>query len=160
MDMKTVNVYYSYQTERKDEYRKVRQCAKDYLGLSLDLNIVRSANGKPDFEYCCHFNISHSYGLWVCAIGPDTLGIDCEKIRGGDHSRVLEHAGIASADSSAFFKDWCRKESYVKYTGSGLREISKPVDESLTYTYIDIDSGYSVCLCTKEEVEVVTKCID
>ena len=158
--MSTVNIYYSYQTERKDEYRRVQQCAKDYLGLSIDLNILRDANGKPDFEYCCHFNISHSYGLWVCAIGPDPLGIDCEKIRGNDYLRVSDKTGIAHSDSSTFFRDWCRKESYVKYSGAGLKDIGKPVDESLIYTYIDIDSGYAVCLCTPKEVAVTVKCID
>ena len=74
--MKELNLYYSYHVDRKEEYDRVMRCARDYLGLNaIGMNIVRNEYGKPDFDCCIHFNLSHSRDLWVCAIYADPVGV-------------------------------------------------------------------------------------
>jgi 4'-phosphopantetheinyl transferase len=79
-----------------------------------------------------HFNVSHSAGQAVVAVGRDPLGIDIECAR--DDIDVLsiafacfhpqERAHVVRADGGArietFFNIWTRKEAYLKGTGTGL----------------------------------------
>ena len=154
--MNEVSLYYSYAMDKKKEYDAVMRCARNYLGLNaIDLHIIHNSYGKPDFDCCMHFNISHSKDLWVCAIYKDEIGVDTEFIRSRDYAKVAEYALQSSPQNTIdFYRDWCKKESYLKYKGVGLSEIGKPVDELLTYTYVELDENYITCICTEKEIEV------
>lgn len=93
-----------------------------------------TAEGKPflrdrkDF----HFNLSHS-GHWVViAWGCHPVGIDVEMIRMDESKLQLARRFFASDEqdwlfaapeqerSLRFFEIWTRKESYLKYLGTGI----------------------------------------
>ncbi len=80
---------------------------------------------RPDF----HFNLSHA-GRWVViAWGEGEVGVDVEQVRQDVDIHSLacryftqdEQAYILESDSRRrFFELWTRKESYLKYLGTGL----------------------------------------
>jgi 4'-phosphopantetheinyl transferase len=88
----------------------------------------------PDLQ----FNLSHSGGLAVYAVGVDELGIDVESIKPSTDWRKISVRFFspreveelekldASQHLSGFFSCWTRKEAYIKATGEGL---SSPLDK-------------------------------
>jgi 4'-phosphopantetheinyl transferase len=79
-----------------------------------------------------HFNVSHSAGQALVAVGRDPLGIDIEHARDDidglsiacacyhpqERARVVQAEGAARIET--FFEIWTRKEAYLKATGTGL----------------------------------------
>ncbi|MCD2492024.1 4'-phosphopantetheinyl transferase superfamily protein [Lacrimispora sp. NSJ-141] len=103
---------------------------------------ARTEKGKPYFPLCpfLQFSISHSGTYWVCAFAEEPVGIDLQehtkkndetmetaasryrKLAGRflhpyEASYVQEQTGNSY---DRFFRIWAAKESYVKYTGSGI----------------------------------------
>lgn len=87
---------------------------------------------QPD-GYALNFNVSHSYGLGLCAVTQGReLGVDLEKIRPGFiNEQIPEHffspqevaklrALPTSLQENAFFSCWTRKEAYLKAKSGGL----------------------------------------
>ena len=86
-----------------------------------------------------HFNLSHSEGMAIYAIGLDyELGIDIERVRPMEdvdqiverffsaRERVLFQQLAPEQQLRAFFKGWTRKEAFLKATGEGL---TRPLEE-------------------------------
>lgn len=112
-------------------------------------DILRYAeSGKPyvGVGSGMYVSISHSHGLCAAAVSDSEVGVDIEYI---DPSRSTERlkrlaARFFSADELAyikagadagdavlperFFEVWCAKESYVKYTGTGLSGTRRLLD--------------------------------
>lgn len=96
-----------------------------------DIKDIRiSADGKPEAEGV-FFNLSHSGGYVICAVGDRPVGCDVEQVKKAP-GQVAEHffceseiAYINMAESGrrdqAFFRIWTMKESYMKMTGEGMR---------------------------------------
>lgn len=106
--------------------------------------IARREDGKPWFPDRpeIHFNLSHSGGLALCALGERELGVDIELVR----NRTIGLPRYALSDAEYrwyaargshwedFYTLWTLKESRVKCTGAGIfqkpvREISVPLLE-------------------------------
>jgi 4'-phosphopantetheinyl transferase len=124
-----------------------RAIMRDILGRYLNcrpeqISFVYNSYGKPglDRSVACtniQFNLSHSSGRLVLAVGRRRLGIDLEKIRPGIASEDVAAHFFAPAEVcelatvpvlyrvEAFFNCWTRKEAYVKARGEGL---STPLD--------------------------------
>lgn len=88
--------------------------------------------GKPILKNSdIHFNISHSGDRVICGVGDSAIGIDIEMIRKLDYKSIYmkfsadEIASLELLDETEqldrFYRIWTLKESYVKYTGLGLR---------------------------------------
>ena len=99
-------------------------------------------NGRPFFaERTCDFSITHTQNHVFCALidgedEPMRIGIDAEDFNRPDFSNIEELAVrwfseneqksfFASPTKEIFLRIWTRKEAYVKYTGEGLRGLSK-----------------------------------
>ena len=134
----------------------------DVYGIRAELK--KGKNGKPFFKGCdAHISLSHSNGLCLAAISDGEIGADIEKIR-GNSEHLLRIAGryltpdevqyISVCPTQRFFEIWCKKESYIKYTGEGF---SRPFssfsvfDGDMSLTYFEID-GYGIGVCSKEKV--------
>lgn len=93
--------------------------------IGLDVNdVFFSERGKPLHPAIC-FSYAHSENLVVLAVSSKPIGCDVEKIRRIPRSvlrrfTASERSWIGE-DAYAFFRIWTGKESYVKYTGEGLR---------------------------------------
>ncbi len=94
--------------------------------------IRRSERGKPylpDYPHI-YFNISHSGGMAVCALGNRPLGVDAEQIRPAklrttrrmltEGERIYLEACPEGMQDREFFRIWTLKESYAKALGMGL----------------------------------------
>lgn len=120
---------------------------RQLLGAQFGLDakhcrIVKGEHGKPYVEGVenVFFNLSHSGDFIVCAISDREIGIDIERIgkvrmavaRRFYHPGEVSVLESLSGDSQIdlFFRYWSVKESFLKYTGSGL---SSPL------------SGFQVC---------------
>lgn len=104
--------------------------------------LVYDENGRPYFEErTCDFSITHTQNHVFCALtdGEDSsarVGIDAEDLDRPDLSNLEEMATrwfteneqkvfLASPTKETFLRLWTRKEAYSKYTGEGLRALSK-----------------------------------
>lgn len=138
-------------------------------GLSELPGLSRGRYGKPFFPALphCHFNISHSGGLVLCALDSEPVGVDVECVR-PHHPRLADR--ICSAEEQAWLAGqedreqalsvlWTMKESRVKYTGSGLtvpiRQIRVPLPPPRSH-YAVVDglifrmlegNGWAACVC-------------
>lgn len=93
--------------------------------------LTHHGNGKPCFEGedGIFVSISHGDGLSAVAIAECEIGVDTELMK-GDPDRLMRIAKRYFASDEAeyteaspiprFYEIWCKKESYVKFTGKGI----------------------------------------
>ena len=64
--------------------------AEEAMPLPQTLCIAKGEYGKPYFENApwLHFSVSHSGGLWVCALCRCDVGIDIEQHAARDHAAL------------------------------------------------------------------------
>lgn len=111
----------------------------DYLGIEVGesnprpLNVSYEKEGKPYLvEYPdVFFNLSHSGDLVCCAISNYQVGIDVQKhgiVKEGIAQRFFtqqDNQMLAACEEAKreelFFRMWSVKESFIKYTGEGMR---------------------------------------
>jgi len=124
--------------------------------------IETHAQGKPYLKNSpFHFNISHSHAYVVCAIGPEELGIDIQHHKSSGIERLAKRTltpeewqdFLTAFDNVQFFYDrWSEKESYLKYTGEGIRSDMRSLTIDKVLTHIPVDIEYSCTLCTKSNL--------
>lgn len=128
--------------------------------------LCHGENGRPGFkdEDRIHISISHSNTLCAAAISDHEIGADIEYTNGNEE-RLIRLANryftppeadyVTKAPIINFYRIWCAKESYIKYTGEGF---SKPMnsfsvfDSELCFSHL-LYEGYSVCICSTEKYE-------
>ena len=133
-------------------------------------------NGRPSFlERTGDFSITHTQNHVFCALmdGEDAsarIGIDAEDLDRPNFSSLNEMAFrwfgeneqkvfFASPTKETFLRIWTRKEAYAKYTGEGLRALSKIDTEALakegSVSFFDnrIDN-ILISVCASSEAEV------
>ncbi len=127
------SVYYiRTDTEHGRTKERLRRAAADRLGISPSdhaLEVMREREGKPYFPHApIHASVSHSGGVWLAVLSCAPVGADLQKYQRCDAVRIARRffhpleADYLSAHTEDFFKVWCAKESYVKYTGGGLAQ--------------------------------------
>ncbi|MES2275064.1 MAG: 4'-phosphopantetheinyl transferase superfamily protein [Bacteroidota bacterium] len=105
-----------------------------YLNVpAQDITFTYNQNKKPGLTVTakpCFFNISHSAGEFLIAIGDTELGVDIERIN-PDFAYADIASNYFSADevvfingshnpTEAFFLLWTRKEALLKACGTGI----------------------------------------
>lgn len=119
----------------------IRKCLKKYVrekDIDLpdtDVSITYAENGKPYFpDLQIHFSVSHSGDYWACAFETEPIGFDIEDLNTKKNKLRLqdriakryftkqEYEYINQNRGDSFFEIWVRKEAYVKYKGSGIKE--------------------------------------
>ena len=98
-------------------------------GKSLD-ELCYEENGKPSIQGFS-FNLSHSGDMVACAVSEKTVGIDIEGIKemkadvagrfftSSEREHLEQYEGDRKEEE--FFRLWTMKESYMKYTGEGMK---------------------------------------
>ncbi|MCC8029612.1 MAG: 4'-phosphopantetheinyl transferase superfamily protein [Lachnospiraceae bacterium] len=91
----------------------------------------REGYGKPyvkELPYV-HFSISHSGNVWTCAVSGTEVGLDLQIRHTGDSEKLArrffhpnEIRWLEQHGFDEFSRLWAYKESYVKYTGIGLKD--------------------------------------
>jgi 4'-phosphopantetheinyl transferase len=174
-------LFQSLTFERQIRIQRMRSLAhrKQSLGAGLLLQSVLqkyglsqeqiriSSSGKPMCEGL-HFNLSHSGSLVICAVGDTPVGCDVEQLREAPRTlasrfvceREKEYLNGCNSDiyDKEFYRLWTMKESYMKYTGEGIK---------LPLNAFEIVQGEQVCIlrdgdfadCKIHECEVPGYCI-
>lgn len=132
--------------------------------------IIHDACGKPYFnrEAAAFVSLSHTEGICLAAISDREIGADIEYMK-GDSDRLLRlakryftepEAEYVSADPHRrFYEVWCKKESYIKYTGEGM---SRPLGsfsvsdikrdgKGIIFSSLVTDN-YTIAVCAHEAV--------
>ena len=114
-------------------------------------SIQRGPWGKPFFPHWpeLSFNLIHSGGFALCGVGDHPLGVDIELVRPrreGLSRRILaageqEQLAKAADPVKRLIAFWTLKESYGKYTGTGL--LGLPLKDRVFS--IDPSGGISFC---------------
>lgn len=96
--------------------------------------------GKPVLkDGALHFSLSHSGPFALCGLGDRPLGADVERIkprrpnlpRYALSDREFTWFTARGSDWADFYSLWTLKESYVKYTGSGLDRAARSIEVPL-----------------------------
>lgn len=136
------------------------------------LNVEYGEHGKPFVRGAKHFSISHSGNLVVVGISENEVGVDVEIKQNKIYSNIIdktltekeraEYYSLEGLDRSVYFlKKWVRKESYVKYLGTGFDIYPcKISDEDAMHSdgeinYKNYKYFYSVCSAMPAEVSIV-----
>ena len=105
------------------------------LNIPADALVFRfNQNNKPYLKAIgarsCFFNLSHSGGEFLIAIGKDELGIDIEKVDPAFEwqdiastyfsAAEVDYIATAPKPTQAFFLLWTRKEALIKARGMGI----------------------------------------
>lgn len=159
----------SAQKQHEAAHRLLSFAMKREYGIE-HYNLGKGVHGKPFVEARTDIkiNLSHCNGLAVCAVGENTIGVDCERIRNVRNgvvrrafteSEALEIENSANADLT-FTRLWTLKESFVKAIGIGVSYPMKNaafsiVDNNTIYTNVTgaffrqwvIQDKYIISLC-------------
>src|SRR5271169_4098814 len=139
----------------RDRYIAARGILRDLLGKYLQceprsIEFSYGPYGKPAIAGAASrsgicFNLSHSHGLAVVAIGREQeVGIDVELIRPEFASEAIAKRYFSAKEideltslpaelrTEGFFLCWTRKEAYIKAKGDGLQIPLNSFDVSLS----------------------------
>ncbi len=151
---------------REDKLRCVTADAllRTALGTE-DFRIEKSGSAKPSVKNHenFHYNLSHSGRYVVIAWGESEVGVDVQ-----EHDLTVDIQAVAERCFTAdereysgqsirhFYEIWTGKESYLKFTGEGLRKdmrsFSIPETEpQVQFLHCLPDDGYSLSLCTADK---------
>ncbi|NLZ25451.1 MAG: hypothetical protein GX891_03220 [Clostridiales bacterium] len=112
-----------------------------------------SREGKPRFiNSDIGFSVTHTKGLCAVAFSKSEVGIDAEahrKINFNRFKRIIE-----AESEKEFFDKWTKLEAYLKYTGEGLKDISKKIPPEAPVKNLEIMSGYSFAVCGEGEITI------
>lgn len=137
------------------------------------LTLAFGPHGKPFFPDCpsLRFSISHSGGLWLCALSSQEVGLDVQRQDARPWQAMAERyfhpneaAFVRARGETAFFEVWSARESYLKYRGTGLllpaRHFSTvdaagrfPALPDAFLTRPAFRPGFSLFLCTEKQPE-------
>lgn len=150
-----------------DSKREIEKTAGDYLVKTVFSRLLDCSpegvtilrDGKPQVKNGnLHFNLSHSGEFLALAVGEAPLGVDIEKI-GAIRENVVasyfteeEKNLVKERGAVAFYKIWTKKESYVKYTGEGIKGLRKlsSFPEAVGF-YTETISDYQLSVCAEPE---------
>jgi 4'-phosphopantetheinyl transferase len=134
-----------------------RAATRDYFG---EAEISYLENGKPIIKSPEGYfiSVSHSFGIAAVVISDKPIGIDIEKIREFDFSRMKK--GFLSEKEAkkvntleGFFDVWVKKEAEVKISGEGIFSVRKKEGKAV-YTNLSSDVSafagepFSACLAS------------
>lgn len=103
---------------------------REGLPLPPPFDILTDEKGKPFFagrEF--EFSLSHSGHFAACALSDHPVGLDIQTLTACEERLVRrfftqreQESVLSSSDrDAAFTRLWCRKESFLKAIGTGLR---------------------------------------
>ncbi len=130
-------------------YASYRDIMYDARELPAQQVIVREEGEKPRFlSGDVHFNLSHSHGATVLAMSHAPIGVDIEKVRPVHRDKF---PFIEAENDEDFFREWTRRESYVKFTGKGIAGIRGEIPPETHFEQFDVFDGYITSVCAEEQ---------
>ena len=134
---------YIYEAEAQPGTELSHKLLFDVIPERGGAELMYGPQGKPYFAEGPHFSISHTgrqgEALWALAVSDDgPVGLDLQEMRPAEYVKLAERfftpqeaeyikrftdvPGGENSACTAFYRIWCRKEAFVKYTGRGFAE--------------------------------------
>lgn len=112
-----------------------------YYGIPTLPALQYGVYGKPAFQdrESLHFNLSHTDGLALCALGACAVGVDAERIRAVSPQRA-ERLHLPQ-DARPFFEGWVERESRVKCRGGSGITCRRSVPPEPGEVYLPLNFG-------------------
>lgn len=159
------------------------QSEKEVLSLPLKYG----SQGKPYLAEHpnLYFNLSHSGRVVVCALCDEEIGVDVQEYRkvkervaerfftGQEKEQLRALKADTEEYEKLFFRLWSVKESYIKFTGLGMKQgldtfiidwekgliRDKEDRESVCFKEVSIDelSRYAISVCSKNRQEILLR---
>lgn len=139
---------------------------KHGIGFDENTEVLRDGGGKPHFRNGApQIGVTHTDELIFIAFDRDNFGIDAEKAtrtvkRSAEITKKYmtqserAHIDKAADRNAAFLETWVKKEAYVKYTGAGLRGISRADTDSTGLCFSRIQyKDYIIYVCAEKSAE-------
>ncbi len=140
----------------------LRRGLAERYGLEDWPETVWSAAGKPSFRDRAlpFFNLSHTAGLALCALGPVPVGVDAERLRPVPPDRAARLC--LPPDRAGFFAGWTERESRIKLRGGSALACRRPVAPKPMERYHILDVGvlYAAGICVKGEAEITVRRVE
>lgn len=150
-----------------DEHRYGHALARYALGRHFpDAELILRHNHKPQTTLPgAYVSISHSLNVCAAAVSDGEIGLDIE-LTHRDSGRLIkiaerffapdELAYVRESPERRFYEIWCKKESYVKYTGAGFSA------EFPGFSVFRLDEQFSPfeiyghygCICSAESTKI------
>ena len=139
-------------------YSHYADIAGGAAALPRKAEIVREHGEKPRFcdGVPAHFSVSHSHGVVMVGISHTEIGVDIEKIRPVNYAKF---SFMEAEDEEDFFRRWTERESYLKFTGAGLKDFRAPIPADAHFEHFDVFDGYDACVCAEAQ-DIVAYMID
>ena len=151
---------------QEDKLRCVTAAAllKTLLAANDD-QIGQNEFGKPYIKgrTDVHYNLSHSGRYVVLAWGDTEVGVDVQRHDSDANTEAIgkrfftfDELQYIQGDRKRFYEIWTKKESFLKYTGKGLRaglgsfSVLAP-EPKIRYFYRTLGTDYSLSLCTEAD---------
>lgn len=140
-----------------DSDKFVKFCYSHYRNIMAEhgndlpktVKIIREPDKKPRFDSDeVFFNLSHSHGVIMLGIAPTPIGVDIEKIREFDFKSIKF---IEAEDEEEFFEKWTERESYLKFTGDGLKRMRCEIPSDAHFEHFPVYGDYHACVCAEEQ---------
>lgn len=125
--------------------------------------IERTEYGKPFLvnHPDIYFNITHSKEYVMCIAGKNPVGIDLQYIKKNNVERLAkrcltqeewEEFEKTEEKERLFCRFWTKKESYLKYTGEGIRKELRTLRyEDVHFQEMNFQEGYVVTICMQKD---------
>ncbi|MDD4120030.1 MAG: hypothetical protein PHG90_00365 [Clostridia bacterium] len=113
--------------------------------FSSSVNIFRK-DGKPSVEgFQGYISVSHSDNIYACIIDNNPVGIDVEKHRDLDFSKISKRFfGQIINNKLDFYEHWCKAESIAKSRNTPLINALK-MDLEREAKVMDIFENMTMC---------------
>ncbi|MGN0429092.1 MAG: 4'-phosphopantetheinyl transferase family protein [Acetatifactor sp.] len=142
----------------------------------LNIRLRFGEQGKPYLvDYPLFFSLSHSGDACLCVVSEQEIGADIQKFSHTNAERIsrrffteeeilcLNACETQEEKQELFFRLWCRKEAYAKYTGQGVVKLlwqdasaALPgMENNLKweeYTVTLADMRYAIAICRESEM--------
>lgn len=135
----------------------IRRAVSEFCGVEPGYIIIKTKDGgKPYAENLnVEFNASHSGEMVVCVVSDKPVGIDIEQIRPvnlkvarrvcSDYELEYifghipkEQEFVTTDDTEVlkrFFEVWTSREAYVKFKGTGIKDIRTDFDKAFISSF-------------------------
>ncbi len=124
--------------------------------------VLRTDKNKPYFENnAVYFSLSHSKEYTAVAFCEEEIGIDLQEKRAlkNDIAKRYFHPDEQKALKNGFdfYKIWTMKESFVKFTGTGIDENFKSfsVFDLNYFTHSDLIPDHTLCVYTQNPTSLL-----
>lgn len=111
----------------------IKKCLKE------DVEISRNEYGKPIISSDVSVGVTHTNGLIFIGVWDKNFGIDAEhRKREVKNKDLIVRKYYSENEKSENFLDvWVKKEAYLKFLGSGLKEIKKADTNNLKFQKVN-----------------------